>query len=204
MSDLTGLSDETAPPRDDPLLTDPLLSDPLLSEAHPAEPPPEDAQLWVTLYPELKRIARARLRGGGAPTLANPTGLINEVWLRMAGAPELRDRSHRAFLAYASHAMRTIVLDMVRGRSAARRNAGQRVTLDTALAGPPRAEDALEVDRALIELAAVEPRLSRVVEMRYFGGFTDAEIGAALGMTDRTVRRDWEKARVLLRMMLTD
>jgi DNA-directed RNA polymerase specialized sigma24 family protein len=78
-----------------------------------------------------------------------------------------------------------------------------RMTLNTVVAdGTPAGGEPLEVDRALQQLAELEPRLGQVVEMRYFGGFTEAEIGEALGVTERTVRRDWEKARLLLRAML--
>ena len=79
----------------------------------------------------------------------------------------------------------------------------QRVTLNTqVIAGVAAEEELLQVDQALENLAKLEPRLCQVVEMRYFGGFTEAEVGAALGLTDRTVRRDWDKARLILRTML--
>jgi RNA polymerase sigma factor (sigma-70 family) len=78
------------------------------------------------------------------------------------------------------------------------------MTLNTTILDAAASEDEpLRVDEALTELALVEPRLSQVVEMRYFGGFTETEIGAALGVTERTVRRDWEKARLLMRAMFT-
>jgi RNA polymerase sigma factor (TIGR02999 family) len=102
--------------------------------------------------------------------------------------------------------MRSVIVDLVREQQAERRGGGAApVTLDTAvadaLAGPDESE-ALQLDAALTALAAVEPRLARVVEMRYFGGLGDAEIAQALDLTDRTVRRDWDKARLLLRSML--
>jgi RNA polymerase sigma factor (TIGR02999 family) len=101
--------------------------------------------------------------------------------------------------------MRSVVIDMVRERQALRRGGDlQAVTLNTAVIdGVPAAEDTpLRIDEALSQLAKMEPRLSQVVEMRYFGGFTEPEIAAALGVTDRTVRRDWLKASLLLRAML--
>jgi RNA polymerase sigma factor (TIGR02999 family) len=100
--------------------------------------------------------------------------------------------------------MRSVVIDMVRERQAERRGGDvERITLNTEVIGGAAAEgELLQVDLALENLAKLEPRLCQVVEMRYFGGFTEAEIGTALGLTDRTVRRDWEKARLILRTML--
>ena len=101
--------------------------------------------------------------------------------------------------------MRSVIVDTVRQREALRRGGDlQRVTLDTQLGvqlGGGAAE-ILQVHQALERLAAAEPRLAQVVEMRYFGGYAEADIAAALGLTERTVRRDWDKARLLLRSML--
>jgi RNA polymerase sigma factor (TIGR02999 family) len=108
-------------------------------------------------------------------------------------------------MAYAATTMRSIVIDFVRRRSAERRGGGvQHVTLDTRAADMLGGSDdeILAVHEALETLAEVDPRLVSVVEMRYFAGLTDIEIGAALGVTDRTVRRDWERARLLLADML--
>jgi RNA polymerase sigma factor (TIGR02999 family) len=97
--------------------------------------------------------------------------------------------------------MRSIIVDAVRAASRERRGGGaEHVTLDIAIAdalAQPQ-EELLDVDRALDDLAGLEPRLAQVVEMRYFAGLSDAEIAEALGLSDRTVRRDWEKARLLL------
>ncbi len=161
--------------------------------------------LWVSLYPDLKRLAHARLRRSGPNALLETTGLVNEAYLRVAGGASLREAAPDKFLAYAARAMRSVVVDMLRERQALRRGGDQQaVTLNTALIdGVPAAEDTpLRIDEALRELAKLEPRLSEVVEMRYFGGFTEAEIATALGVADRTVRRDWLKASALLRAML--
>ena len=162
--------------------------------------------LWTGLYPDLKQLARSRLRRSGPNTLLDTSGLVNDAYLRVAGAASLREASPGQFLAYAARAMRSVVVDLARERQAQRRGGDQaRITLSTAIADGGAAQDEpLDLDRALNQLAAVEPRLSQVVEMRYFGGFTEAEIGTALGLTERTVRRDWEKARLLLRTMLSD
>jgi RNA polymerase sigma factor (TIGR02999 family) len=119
------------------------------------------------------------------------------------GGVALKDRDH--FMAYAATTMRSVVIDFVRRRNADRRGGGaEHVTLDTRAAAVLGGSDdeILAVHGALETLAQVDARLVRVVEMRYFAGLTDVEIGAALGVTDRTVRRDWERARLLLADML--
>jgi RNA polymerase sigma factor (TIGR02999 family) len=179
------------------------------------DPAPNDADAawpaaWREVYPELKKIARARLHavgpqmGGGAGF--NTTALVNESYLRLAqrvGQLEFASLGH--FYAYAAHVMRSVIVDEVRERRAERRGGGAlHVTLDTAVSDQlfSSPDEALAVDTALGALAQVEPLLAQVVEMRYFGGMTDAEIATALGLTDRTVRRDWDKARALLRTMV--
>jgi RNA polymerase sigma factor (TIGR02999 family) len=168
-------------------------------------PDAEIEALWSDLYPDLKQLARARLRRSSHNDLLETTGLVNEAYLRVNGAAGLRAAAPGIFLAYAARAMRSVVIDMVRERQAQRRGGDLRaVTLNTAVIdGTPAAEDTpLRIDEALTALGKLDPRLGEVVEMRYFGGFTEAEIAAALGVTDRTVRRDWLKASALLRSML--
>ena len=169
-------------------------------------PVPESVQaLFPALYAELRRLARSRLASGGRHTLLDTSALVHEAFLRMQRnhALELRDREH--FMAYAATTMRSIVIDFVRRRSAERRGGdAEHVTLDTHAAESLGSsdEEILAVHEALEILAQVDERLVRVVEMRYFAGLTDLEIGSALGVTDRTVRRDWERARLLLAQML--
>lgn len=166
---------------------------------------PAAEALFAQLYQELRRLARSRLAGGGRHTLLDTSALVHEAFMRMQrdGLVALKDREH--FLAYAATTMRSVVIDFVRRRQAARRGGeAEHVTLDTR-AGEmlgTRDDEILEVHEALQLLAQVDERLVRVVEMRYFAGLTDAEIAAALGVTDRTVRRDWERARLLLAQML--
>jgi RNA polymerase sigma factor (TIGR02999 family) len=161
---------------------------------------------WVALYPALKQLARSRLRRSGPGTLLDTTGLVNECYLRVAGAGALSAASPGQFMAYAARVMRSVVVDLIRERQAQRRGGDlQRVTLNTAVMDAAGAADEpLRIDEALKALAALEPRLCQVVEMRYFAGLTEAEIGEALGVTERTVRRDWTKACLLLRSMLQD
>lgn len=173
----------------------------------PAPPAGESAVhvLFPALYAELRRLARSRLAAGARPTLLDTASLVHEAYLRMqrGGGVALQGREH--FLAYAATTMRSVVIDFVRRRHAERRGGDAvHVTLDTRAAQELGASDdeILEVHDALQTLAKVDARLVRVVEMRYFAGLSDAEIGAALDVTERTVRRDWERARLLLAEML--
>jgi RNA polymerase sigma factor (TIGR02999 family) len=102
--------------------------------------------------------------------------------------------------------MRSIIIDMIREKNAGRRGGGERkITLSTSLGDAVAGEsEPVRVDDALADLAKVEPRLAQVVEMRYFGGYNDEEVAEALGITARTVQRDWQKARLLLQAMLSD
>ncbi|MCE4553270.1 ECF-type sigma factor [Pelomonas cellulosilytica] len=163
-------------------------------------------QVVAQLYADLQRMARRHVRQAGDMTLLDTTALVHEAWLRLAGAADgvgFPDRRH--FLAYAAQAMRSVVVDLVRARQAERRGGGQQhLTLDTALADqlPDGDTDILRVHEALDELAQLEPRLAQVVEMRYFAGLREQEIAAALNITERTVQRDWQKARLFLSMSL--
>jgi len=161
--------------------------------------------LFPLLYDELRRLARSRLSSGGRNVLLDTTALVHESFLRLhgAGKVELTDRDH--FMAYAATAMRSVIVDYVRRWASEKRGGdAEHVTLDTGVADSLGATDAeiVDVHEALEALAKVDARLVQVVEMRYFAGLSDDEIGAALGMTGRTVRRDWERARLLLAGML--
>ena len=159
------------------------------------------ARLFEVIHPELKRIARFRLAQDDGGTHLNTTALVNECCLKLASAETLTPQDRAHFLAYASAAMRSIIVDAARARLAQRRGGGERpVTLDSAVIGslPSGHEECLYVHDTLAELQAIDARVARVVEMRYFGGMTDAEIGAALELSAKTVRRDWDKARLIL------
>jgi RNA polymerase sigma factor (TIGR02999 family) len=164
-------------------------------------------RLFSAAYGDLRRLAHGRLFHGGRNTYLDTNALVHESYLRFLNGAPLSSGDRRAFLAYASMVMRSVIIDAVRERQAERRGGDlQRITLHTeGLHGLPAGEDdLLEVHRALSLLAQVEPRLAQVVEMRYFGGYSDGEIAEALDLTDRTVRRDWNKARMLLGAMLKD
>jgi RNA polymerase sigma factor (TIGR02999 family) len=163
------------------------------------------AVLFPEMYSELRRLARSRLAAGGRNVLLDTTVLVHESFLKLesAGKLGLRDRNH--FMAYAASAMRSVVVDYLRRRGAEKRGGDvEHVTLDTDLAERLGATDTeiLDVHEALEELGKVDARLVKVVEMRYFAGLDETEIAAALGVSDRTVRRDWERARLLLAAML--
>jgi RNA polymerase sigma factor (TIGR02999 family) len=159
------------------------------------------------LYGELQRLARQRMRLSGDVTLLDTTALVHEAWLRLAGAQPTGFEDRRHFLAYASRVMRNVVIDAVRARRAERRGGDQAaLTLNTAVMemGPQSDDRILRIHEALDELSDVEPRLAQVVEMRYFGGLLEQEIADALGVTERTVQRDWQKARLFLSISLKD
>lgn len=162
-------------------------------------------KLFAAAYGELRKLARSRLRGGGRNTVLDTTALVHESYLRFINGGQLRSEDRRAFFAYASRVMRSVIIDAVRGRQAERRGGDlDRMTLNTQLIDklPAGEDEMLQVNEALDALAQAEPRLAKVVEMRYFGGYTEAEIAEALELNERTVRRDWEKARLLLSAML--
>lgn len=163
-------------------------------------------ELYELLYPELKRLAHSRIRRSGDLTLLDTTSLVNESFLRFqkSGAVAMGDRSQ--FMAYAARVMRSVVVDFVRQRVADRRGGGAvHVELDEAGIADiadPGASEVMRVHEALEELAAIDARLVRVVEMRYFAGMTESEIAEGLGVGVRTVSRDWEKARIFLHASL--
>jgi RNA polymerase sigma factor (TIGR02999 family) len=152
------------------------------------------------LYPELRRIARARL-SAGERTLT-PTVLVHEVFLRLIGNQQLALESRRHFLACAARAMRAIVIDHARRRSAAKRGGPvDDVALDELefeIAGIDRDERLLALDASLDQLDAINPRQREVVELRYFAGMDFAEVAHLLSCSERTAKREWERARAFL------
>ena len=176
----------------------------LIRRVNANEPGAQDA-LFSAAYGELRKLARFRLRGGGRNTVLDTTALVHDSYLRFIQGGQLRSDDRRAFFAYASKVMRSVIIDAVRERQAERRGGDlQRMTLNTQATDdlPAGEDELLKVNEALDTLAQAEPRLAKVVEMRYYGGYTQAEIGQALDVDERTVRRDWDKARLLLKVML--
>lgn len=169
------------------------------------EAPAEVAEaLWRAAYDELKTVAHARLRASGRDRPLDTTALVHESYLRLVRVGRLRIESRGRFFAYSSRVMRSVIVDLARERLSEKRGGGAgAATLNTAIIeGTPTPHGLLEIDAALLELERVEPRLARVVELRWFAGFTEVETAEALEVTERTVRRDWQKARLLLQTML--
>jgi RNA polymerase sigma-70 factor, ECF subfamily len=154
------------------------------------------------LYTELRRLAARHMRGEARQHTLQPTALVNEVYLRLMHGPEIvNDRAH--FLALAAQAMRRVLVDHGRQKRATKRGGLlQRVTLES-VPGIDRFEvDVLALDEALTELAKLDERACRVVELRFFGGHTDKEVCSILGEKLPTVRRDWVFARSWLKTRL--
>ncbi len=174
-----------------------------MSTEPPGRPPlaGEDAEaLFPRLYGELREIADRLLRGELTGHTLQPTALVHEAWFKLAGprAPEPVDRTH--FLALAARAMRQVLVDHARRRRALKRG-GPAVDLtiaDDRLGFAIPIDDLISVDEALSRLAEGNPRLARVVELRFFAGLSEDETARALDVTTRTVQRDWAKARAWL------
>lgn len=162
-------------------------------------------QLFSHLYDELDRLARSHLARNAPMTLIDAPALIREVYLRIGQQDELPGSDRRAFLAYASRAMRSVIIDYIRARNAERRGAGNAMlTLNTAVDGQAFTDPQLEaLDDALRSLERIDERAHRVVEMRYFGGMEIEEIADFLAISAATVKRDWQKARAYLLHVLT-
>ena len=160
-------------------------------------------RLTPLVYDELRRRARHYLRGERPDHTLRPTALVNEVYLRMVQIERLdwRDRSH--FFAMAARQMRRILVDSARRRRYKKRGEGAvHVTFDEALIAAGHRPDLIALDEALDQLAMQDERKARVVELRFFGGLTNEEIAAALGMSTDTVTRDWQMAKLWLRRAL--
>jgi RNA polymerase sigma factor (TIGR02999 family) len=172
----------------------------LLGQFHAGDPAARDA-LFAAAYAELHRLARARLRDGGRDSVLDTTCLVHESYLRFVSSGQLRAEDRRAFFAYASQVMRSVIVNSVLERRADKRGGAQRpLTLSTQLGAdvPDGEETVLRVHEALEDLQKAEPRLAQVAQMRYFGGYSEREIAETLDVTERTVQRDWEKARLIL------
>jgi RNA polymerase sigma factor (TIGR02999 family) len=168
---------------------------------NPARAQVSDVERMLPLvYEELRRIARRQLRHEGIGHTLNTTALVHEAYLRLAAPSHLDIGGRAEFLSIAAMAMRRVLIDYARQRTAQKRGGVQmRVELDDIeVAADGRAEQLVALDEALTALAVSNPRLARVVDCRFFGGMSQEETGLALQLTPRTVRRDWTKARLWL------
>ena len=156
--------------------------------------------LFARLYDELHRMARREVARCGPEAVASPTTLLHEAYLDMASRDSLVFADRLGFLAYAGRAMRARVIDQMRARGALKRGGGLHVTsLDTDIAERVAEPQQLsDIGAALDELAELEPELANVVDLKFFCGFGVAEIASLQGVSERTVQRRWEKARLLL------
>lgn len=154
-------------------------------------------RLIPLVYDELRRIAHGHLAGERADHTLRTTALVHEAYFKLVDASRVQWRDRAQFFAAAAGAMRRILVDYARRYRADKRGGGRApLSLDEATAAvEERADTLVALDEALTRLAAMDERLSRVVECRYFGGLSDEETAEALGVTSRTVRRDWVKAR---------
>ncbi len=152
------------------------------------------------LYPELCKIARGHLRSNRPDTLLDTEGLVFESYLNLAKIDGEVFENRRHFYVYAAKVMRHIVIDFSRRRQAKRHGSGAaEVELTTGIAEIEKdIGSVLDVERMLKQLERLEPTAAGVVELRYFGGYSDREIAEALSVTDRTVRRHWDKARLFM------
>jgi RNA polymerase sigma factor (TIGR02999 family) len=161
--------------------------------------------LMPVVYEHLRVIARRQLSVRNGNGTLSTTGLVHEAYLKLVDQSHIawRDRAH--FFALASVAMRHVLVDRAKARLAQKREGGfHRVTLDQEeIEGGYQPEVVLDLNDAVDRLAAVEPRLAKVVECRFFGGLSEEETAEALGINTRTVQRDWAKARMLLRRALS-
>jgi len=156
------------------------------------------------VYNELRKAAHRYLRNERPAHTLQSTALVHEAYLRLRRqeVKEFENRAH--FLAISAQLMRQILVEYARGRNAAKRNAGYRVMLDDTLnLFKARSVDLVALDDALKELARLDPRQSRVVELRFFGGLSTEETAAVLGISSATVKRDWSTARIWLRHQMT-
>jgi RNA polymerase sigma factor (TIGR02999 family) len=172
----------------------------LLKAASEGDRPSAD-QAFALLYADLQRMAHGRMRRSGNVTMLDTTALVHESWLRFQGAGDVAFADRQHFMGYAARVMHTVVVDFVRTRRAEKHGGhADHVTLNTAVGDSATRHDGevLRVHEAMQELAQADQRLHDVVEMRYFGGLTEAEIAGVMGVTERTVQRDWQKARLYL------
>jgi len=157
-------------------------------------------ELIARVYQELRRLAAVYLRGERTNHTLQPTALVNEAYLRLARQDRLSWKNRAQFFGIAAQMMRRILIDHARARRAAKRpGVAQQVALDEKLAiVQPRDCELLELDDALTELDALDPRLARIVELRYFGGLSEEEVAAVLCVSRSTITRDWQTAKAWL------
>ena len=175
----------------------------LVARAETGDPAAKDA-LFATLYGELHRLAQSHLHRSAGPLTLGATTLLHETYLNIASRDELAFPDRARFLAYASRAMRGLVIDYLRTRNASKRGGELTFTsLDEAQEQPAEEHaDLLALSAALDRLATLDPPLAELVDLKFFSGFSFADIAGLRGVSERTVQRDWAKARLILHTYL--
>jgi RNA polymerase sigma factor (TIGR02999 family) len=176
----------------------------LAATCSPAKHPESDV-LFSTLYSELHRLARRRLAGQFIPARLGATTLLHEAYLNMAKGADHLFPDRARFMAYASRVMRGLIIDHARARNSAKKGGRYHITAVTLdnLENPVDARELALINDALEELTTVEPELATLVDLKFFCGFSFQEIGAMQGISERTVQRKWEKARIYLHQSIS-
>lgn len=165
------------------------------------------ADLFDQVYDELRSVARAQLRRLRPGETLSTTALVHEAYVKLCDQTRLEAEDRAHFLALSARAMRHILVDHFRRSQAVKRGGGKRpISLDEAgqIGVEDRGQTLLDLDEALLKLEKLNSRLSNVVEYRFFGGMTQDEIAAVLGISARTVRKDWRKAKAFLAQALSE
>jgi RNA polymerase sigma factor (TIGR02999 family) len=156
-------------------------------------------EVFARVFDEIHRLAAAQVRRVGGENTLSTTAVVHEAYLKLAGSGPIpwEDRAH--FFSLAARAMRQVLLNHARSHLAQKRGGERPLPLDdVVIAVDSRAAELIDMDRALDRLSALDPRLGRVVELRYYAGLSVEETASLLGLTDRTVKRDWKAARAFL------
>jgi RNA polymerase sigma factor (TIGR02999 family) len=187
-----------------PAMSGPAADVTQLLQAHGRGEPGALEQLVPLVYDELRRAARAQLRRRAAPASLDTTGLVHEAYLRLVDQSRISWQNRGHFLAVSAIAMRQILVDHARGRARRKRGSGAEHEMldEQSLAVAHEAERLLILNDALERMGAEDARLVRIVECRHFAGYTEQETAEALGLSLRTVQREWLKARAWLRRHL--
>jgi len=168
--------------------------------------PDAASKLLPLVYEELRRLAGQQMRQERADHTLQATALVHEAYLRLVNHPDRSWQSRAHFISVAAQVMRRILIDYARGRRAAKRgHEPHKVSLEEPLLfSEEQSEDLLALNAALERLAQFDERVSRIVELRFFGGLTVEEAAEVLGVSPKTVKRDWSVARAWLHRELTE
>jgi len=165
-----------------------------------SDDPRVSEQLFVVLYDELRRMAEQQLRRDGGRVTLSPTTLVHETYLALVGRSSVSFPDRKRFMGYASRAMRGLVVDYIRSRRAHKRGGGYEITsLPTHTPDSDPADlEVLRLNEAVDELASADPELAQLVELKFFCGYSLTEMAELRGVSERTLQRQWDKARIFL------